>query len=104
MSKERSWIDDDGFAVVNPYRDYVAEAANVAREAGNGAENADTWIMLCFKEKSSMANFINVLTEKYGKNTLEQIRAGVNAINVNSSLYGEIKDELTPGKFGYEVR
>ena len=33
MSNKRAWVDDDGFAVVNPFRNYRKEAEEAAERA-----------------------------------------------------------------------
>jgi hypothetical protein len=62
------------------------------------------WEMLYFPGedcKENMAKFVNALTEKFGDDVKGQINVGINAINVETGFFDEIKDEFKAEEFDY---
>lgn len=65
---------------------------------------AGEWIMLCFESDDDMASFIKAITEMEPSIDRDQIRVGINAVNIHRSLHDEIKNDLGPDRFNYTVR
>ena len=90
--------------------DFILQAmAEKMREEFRGLMKSDgpKYITLYFNRADylgDMARFVNALTAKVdGLLRSERIHVGINAINVESALFEEIRGEIGAEEFGYEV-